>query len=205
MSEEDSDVAPMSPLVDTPTPEEEKKIEKSQVEKAVRFASSPSASEDELSGAESSKKTSTQIGPNLKQNKKELIDTSTSGRQKKNITYKGVKVQSDEEEEAEEEAKRSQKSSDKEDSCDSAEEYFNQQRKLIKKKLIGNKVALKEFDKEDVASVEDQVDEDEQEDERNWDEDMEDFDNLMEQSQDDAQKLIEEEERKAKEEQERLR
>lgn len=34
---------------------------------------------------------------------------------------------------------------------------------------------------------------------------MEDFDNLMEQSQDDAQSLIQEEERKVREEQERLR
>ena len=34
---------------------------------------------------------------------------------------------------------------------------------------------------------------------------MEDFDNLMEQSQDDAQSLIQEEEKKVREEQERLR
>ena len=142
MSEEDSDVAPMSPLVDAPTPEDIQKIEKQKVEKAVRFASSPSASEDELSGTEKSKKTTTQTGPILKQKKPEQTEATVTspGRQKKVITYKGVKVQSDEEEEDEQEeaAKRSVKSSDKEDSYDSAEEYFNQQRKLIKKKLIGN-------------------------------------------------------------------
>lgn len=139
-SEEDSDVAPMSPLVDTPAPEEETKIQKSQVEKAVRFASSPSASEDELSGNESSKKKGKQA---VSKDNKELIDTSTGTKKKKIVTYKGVKVQSDEEEDEEEEtAKKSQKSSEGDLSQDSAEEYFNQQRRMIKNKLVANKEVL---------------------------------------------------------------
>jgi hypothetical protein len=62
---------------------------------------------------------------------------------------------------------------------------------MIKNKLIGNKNVQKEFDKEDIASANDE-DQDE-EGERDWDDDMEDFDNLMSQSVAEAEKLKEEE------------
>lgn len=49
-SEEDSDVAPMSALVDTPSKEELKRIEMKKAEKSLKMASS--TSEDELSASE---------------------------------------------------------------------------------------------------------------------------------------------------------
>lgn len=50
----DSDVAPMSPLVDMPTKEELKKAEMRKAEKSLKLASS--TSEDELSEAEKQRK-----------------------------------------------------------------------------------------------------------------------------------------------------
>jgi len=49
-SEEDSDVAPMSALVDTPSKEELKRMEMKKAEKSLKMASS--TSEDELSASE---------------------------------------------------------------------------------------------------------------------------------------------------------
>jgi hypothetical protein len=46
-SEEDSDVAPISAIVDTPTKEELLKKEKRRAERSLKLASASSASEDE--------------------------------------------------------------------------------------------------------------------------------------------------------------
>jgi hypothetical protein len=54
-SEEDSDVAPMSSLVDTPTKEELLKRELKKAERSLKLASASSASEDE-SATEKKKK-----------------------------------------------------------------------------------------------------------------------------------------------------
>jgi hypothetical protein len=47
MSGEDSDVAPMSALVDTPTKEEVKERDRRKAQRSVMMASASSASEDE--------------------------------------------------------------------------------------------------------------------------------------------------------------
>lgn len=52
----DSDMAPMSSLVDLPSEEELKEYEKKKLEKSVKMAAASSASEDELSATEAKKK-----------------------------------------------------------------------------------------------------------------------------------------------------
>ena len=55
-SDQDSDVAPMSALVDTPSKEELKQLEMKRAEKSLKMASASSASEDEQSANEKRKK-----------------------------------------------------------------------------------------------------------------------------------------------------
>ncbi len=115
-SGEDSDVAPMSALVDTPSREEIKRQEMKKAEKSLKMASS--TSEDELSASEKKAKlqkaqklgakrvTFEDQAPQVKEESEpELIDTSSKKlTSKKPMTYKGVKIQSDNEEEAEKKA-----------------------------------------------------------------------------------------------------
>jgi hypothetical protein len=81
-----------------------------------------------------------------------MIDTSSTKpkgsalkqSQKKTVaTYKGMKVQSDNEEEE-------RKSGSGTTSHDSADDYFNQQRQLIRNKLTASSAATSLFSKEDL-------------------------------------------------------
>ncbi len=132
-SEQDSDVAPMSSLVDTPTKEELLKKELKKAQKSVQLASASSASEDESANEKKRKFLSQQqiekkrvtFKENEEEEKTEMIDTSSNPiksalkkKSKKPLTYKGVKIQSDNEEEA------NNSSGDGQSSKDSAEEYF---------------------------------------------------------------------------------
>lgn len=77
-SEEDSDVAPMSALVDTPTKEELKRLEMKKAEKSLKMASS--ASEDDLSASEKRTKLekAKKIGANSTQKRVTFEDQVTS-------------------------------------------------------------------------------------------------------------------------------
>jgi len=116
------------------------------------------------------------------------------------VIYKGVKIQSDNEEE--EAAKDKSGSS----SGDSADEYFNSQRKAIKRRLIGDKRLQNEFEKEDYASCND----DDAYQSKSYtfggeEGDMRDFDDMMQKTLSEAQRVQEDEQRIAREEQERVR
>ena len=92
-----------------------------------------------------------------------------------------MKVQSDNDDEE-------HKSGSGTTSNDSADDYFNQQRQLIRNKLTASSVATSLFSKEDL--LEPVIPEPTQED-RRWgmDDDMQDFDRLMNDSVREAERL----------------
>ena len=131
-SEEDSDVAPISALVDTPSKEDLLKKELKRAERSLKLASASSASEDESATERKRKylaqqqKRVTFKDPEEAKSETEQIDTSSKPKgsalkqpKKKVLTYKGMKIQSDNEEE---EAKSGSGTT----SHDSADDYFNQ-------------------------------------------------------------------------------
>lgn len=136
-----------------------------------------------------------------------MINTTSKaakkGGSKKVQYYKGIKVQSQDDHD------ENSKSSDGESSKDSAEEYFNNQRKMIKNRLLGDRRLQNEFEKEDYASVNEEEPRFGNEptfgegDEDNAD--MQEFDRMMQASVSEAQRLQEEEQARAREEQERAR
>ena len=102
------------------------------------------------------------------------------------MIYKGVKIQSDNEEE--------EAAKDKNSSGDSADEYFNNQRKAIKSRLIGDKRLQNEFEKEDYASCNN----DDAYQSKSYtfggeEGDMRDFDDMMQKTLSEAQRVQEEE------------
>ncbi len=123
----------MSALVDTPSKEELKRIEMRKAERSLKVASS----EDELSASERNRNQKKRVtfSDQKVEETVQMIDTTSRSPQKpadkKVVTYKGVKIQSDNEGSDENKSEASSK--------DSAEEYFNQQRKLIRSRMLGDK------------------------------------------------------------------
>lgn len=223
-SEQDSDVAPMSSLVDTPTKEELLKRELKKAQKSVQLASASSASEDEsanekkrkfLQSQQQTEKKRVTFKDSQEETKTELIDTSSNPiksalkkKSNKPLTYKGVKIQSDNEEDA-----NKNSSSDGQSSKDSAEEYFQQQRKLMRERLTGTKALVQNFgtdstlfkNEEDFKSLPDPSKTASRFDDDEVAGDMNEFDRMMRESMAEADKVAEDEQQKAREEQERLR
>jgi hypothetical protein len=130
----------------------------------------------------------------------EQIDTSSKPqpksalKQKKVMTYKGVKIQSDNEEEAKDNSGTT--------SHDSADDYFNQQRRLIRSKLTNTQGTQNTFAQDDIVESIIQPTQD-----REWggDEDMNEFDRMMHDSVSEAERMKEEAQRQAREEAEGMR